>query len=133
MKSSSVEQLILDLYAQHSTEEAHFTAQEVYHHIKPRLPSVNQSTIYRALERMTRAGKVSVSDMGLGAAVYEAVGNEHHHHLVCQECGRVQTIKDESVGRLFRQIERENNFEVLTNHLVLFGRCHACRSKSDPD
>jgi len=130
MRTSSVEQLILDLFAGHSTEEAHFNAQEVYVQLKPRLPAVNPSTVYRALERMTLAGKISVSDMGTGAAVYEAVGREHHHHLVCQGCGRVQTIDDEAVSCLFNQLEREYQFQIVTNHLVLFGRCEACNLKT---
>ena len=127
MRTSSVEQLILNLFAGYSTHEAHFTAQEIYSHLKPILPAVNQSTVYRALERMAHAGKVSVSDMGTGAAVYEAVGRERHHHLVCQDCGQVLTIGDEAVSRLFGQLEQENHFQMLTNHLVLFGRCQECQ------
>ena len=130
MRASSVEQLILDLFAGHSTHEAHFTAQEVYAQLKPRLPAVNPSTVYRALERMAHAGKVSVSDMGTGAAVYEVVGRERHHHLVCQGCGQVETIGDEAVSRLFGQLEQEHHFQIATNHLVLFGRCEACQSKT---
>lgn len=132
MRTSSVEQLILDLFAAHSTHEAHFTAQEVYAQLKPRLPAVNPSTVYRALERMAHAGKVSVSDMGTGAAVYEAVGRERHHHLVCQDCSQALTIGDEAVSRLFQQVERENRFQVLTNHLVLFGRCANCQKQEHP-
>ncbi|MFZ5910247.1 MAG: Fur family transcriptional regulator [Chloroflexota bacterium] len=130
MKSSSVEQLILELFARHSTEEAHFTAQDVYHQIKPRLPAVNQSTVYRALERMTHAGKVSVSDMGVGAAVYEIVGGEHHHHLICQDCGKVTTINNTAIQALFRSMAKQYEFEVMTNHLILFGRCAQCRQKA---
>ncbi len=129
MRTSSVEQLILDLLAGHSTCEAHFTAQEVYAQLKPRLPAVNPSTIYRALERLVHAGKVSVSDMGAGAAVYEVVGLERHHHLVCQDCGQVHTIGDEAVSRLFSQLEQENHFQIVTNHLILFGRCARCQKQ----
>lgn len=129
MRTSSVEQLILDLFAGYSTEVAHFTAQEVYVQLKPRLPAVNPSTIYRALERMSLVGKISVSDMGTGAAVYEAVGREHHHHLVCQACGRVETIGDEAVSRLFSQLEQKHHFQIATNHLVLFGYCQACQAR----
>lgn len=129
MRTSSVEQLILDLFAGHSTHEAHFTAQEVYAQLKPRLPAVNPSTVYRALERMSLAGKISVSDMGTGATVYEAVERERHHHLVCQGCGQVLTIGDEAVSGLFQQLEQENHFQMVTNHLVLFGRCQKCQAQ----
>ena len=61
MKSSSVEQLILDLLME---KQAHFTAKELYINLKSRLPAVHPSTVYRALERMTHAGKVSVTWIG---------------------------------------------------------------------
>ncbi|MFZ2098651.1 MAG: transcriptional repressor [Anaerolineales bacterium] len=130
MKSSSAEQLILELFAQHTTEESHFTAQEVYNLLKPRLPAVNPSTVYRALERLVHAGRVSVSDMGLGAVVYEIVGGEHHHHLICQECGRVTTINDDAIQSLFKSIAQRYDFQVATNHLILFGCCAQCRQKT---
>lgn len=124
MKASSVELIILDLLAQ---EQAHLTAQEIYQQLKLRLPAVNPSTVYRALERMAHDGKISVSDMGLGAMVYEAVGGERHHHLICQECGAVLTIEDHPVRELFRYLEQNYHFEMLTNHLILFGRCQNCQ------
>lgn len=127
MKTSSVELIILDLL---SHEQAHLTAQEIYQQLKPRLPAVNPSTVYRALERMAHAGKISVSDMGMGAMVYEAVGGERHHHLVCQECGAVMTIEDQPINDLFRYLEKQYHFEMITNHLILFGRCQNCQQSA---
>jgi Fur family ferric uptake transcriptional regulator len=126
MKSSTVQQLILELLRQ---EHAHFTAQEVYAHLKPRLPSVNSSTIYRTLERLTNAGEISISDMGTGAAVYEMVGNPPHHHLVCQGCNRVITLENEIVQPLIDEVEARFNYQLTTNHLILFGYCPECSNK----
>jgi Fur family transcriptional regulator, ferric uptake regulator len=123
MKSSTVQQFILELLQQ---EHAHFTAQEVFAHLKPRLPSVNPSTIYRALERLTTVGEISVSDMGTGAAVYEMVGSSPHHHLVCQGCNRVITLENEIVQPLFDDVERQFAYQLTTNHLILFGYCQEC-------
>ena len=126
MKSSTVQQLILELLRQ---EHAHFTAQEVFAYLKPSLPSVNPSTVYRALERLTIAGEISVSDMGTGAAVYEMVGNSPHHHLVCQGCNRVITLENENVQPLFEELEERFDFKLTTNHLILFGYCLECSRK----
>jgi len=131
MRTSSVEQLILELFENHPAEEAHFTAQEVYTQLKPRLPAVNSSTVYRALERMTHAGKVSVSDMGTGAAVYEVVGRKRHHHLVCEGCKKVITLEDEIVQPFFDDLVQRFQFNVTTNHLVLFGYCQTCQQNKN--
>ncbi len=73
MRTSSVELIILELL---DKEQVHLTSHEVYQAIQKRLPATNPSTVYRALERLAADGKVSVSDMGTGSAVYEAVGND---------------------------------------------------------
>lgn len=124
MRSSSIEHAILELLEAH---RRHLRANEVYQELHPRFPSVNPSTIYRALERLARTGQISVSDMGTGAAVYEKVSGDMHHHLVCQQCGRVQTIDHDRIGAFFAQIESEYDFKVATNHLILFGDCDQCK------
>ena len=126
MKSSTVQHLILNLLQE---EHAHLTAQDIYMHLKPRLPSVNPSTVYRALERLTNLGEVSVSDMGVGAAVYEIVGSSPHHHLVCQDCHRVITLDNEIVQPLFDDVEERFGYQLTTNHLILFGYCPTCITK----
>jgi Fur family ferric uptake transcriptional regulator len=125
MRASSVDQIIL---ATLSKEHAHLTSLQVYEEIRTRLPAVNQSTVYRALERLVHKGQVSVSDMGTGSAVYELVGEWQHHHLVCQKCGRVITIEHEEVQNFFSSIQQDHHFQVLTNHLILFGLCESCQA-----
>jgi Fur family ferric uptake transcriptional regulator len=126
MRSSSVNQIILKTLEQ---GQSHLTAQQIYERIRENLPAVNPSTVYRALERLAHAGQVSVSDMGLGAAVYEAVGGEQHHHLVCQDCAKVITIDDDSIQSLFKNIEQQYDFQIVTNHLILFGHCSQCQER----
>ena len=128
MRTSSIEKAILTLLQDNNR---HLTANEVTQQLQPRFPSMNPSTVYRALERLAHAGKISVSDMGTGAAVYEKVTDGMHHHLVCQRCGRVLTIDHTWVGPFFEQIEKEFSFEIATNHLILFGVC--CQEEESND
>ncbi len=124
MRSSSTEIIILEILGK---EHAHLSVQEIYEQIRQRLPAVNQSTVYRALERLKDQGKVSVSDMGIGSVVYESVDNEMHHHLVCQKCGRIFTLKHAEIAPFFNDIEQKHQFQIITNHLVLFGMCEVCQ------
>jgi Fur family ferric uptake transcriptional regulator len=71
--------------------------------------------------------------MGTGASVYEKVTDGMHHHLVCQKCGRVQTIDHTLVGQFFAQVENAYAFKVATNHLILFGDCHQCENRSEKE
>lgn len=128
MRTSSVEQVILEIL---SVEHSHLTSLQVYELLRERFPALNQSTVYRALERMAKAGRISVSDMGTGSSVYEGVSRDRHHHLVCQSCGAVQTIKDDEVGRFFSELQEQHHFNIVTNHLVLFGICEKCSTKTN--
>jgi Fur family transcriptional regulator, ferric uptake regulator len=126
MRASSVELIILDVL---SHEDHHLTSHELYETIRSKLPAVNPSTVYRALERLVNLGKISVSDMGTGAAVYESVAHGPHHHFVCQSCGKIITIKDDRVHQFFTSLQEQYHFEIATNHLVLFGKCEECLLK----
>lgn len=127
MRTSSVDQKIIEVL---SREHAHLTSLQVYDEIKVYLPAVNQSTVYRALERLANLGKVSVSDMGTGSAVYEILADGRHHHLICQQCGQVITIEDDDVRKFFSTIQAKNHFTIHTSHLVLFGMCPQCQEGS---
>ncbi|MCX6053432.1 MAG: transcriptional repressor [Chloroflexi bacterium] len=123
MRASSVDQIIIDTL---SKGQAHLTSLQVFEEIRLRLPAVNQSTVYRALERLVKDGKVSVSDIGTGSAVFEYLADGLHHHLVCHQCGQVKTIDHEEVENFFTAVQNSNHFTIATNHLILFGICENC-------
>ncbi len=128
MRNSSADQVILDTLGQcHS----HLTSHQIFEEVHKRLPAINPSTVYRALDRLASQGKVSISDMGLGAAVYELTGDSHHHHLVCQKCGHILMLKDDAVSTLFNNLETNYHYKIITNHLILFGVCPHCQAATD--
>ena len=124
---TSARTIILDTI---NTEHKHWTAHEVYEAVKPQLPSLNLSTVYRSLDYLSSEDLISVSDLGTGTPVYESVQGSPHHHLVCRECGCVIEISHEQVDEFFTRISNDNNFEVCTNHLILFGTCEACQENT---
>jgi Fur family ferric uptake transcriptional regulator len=127
MRASSVESAILDTL---NCDGCHRTAREILDVIRPRLPAVNSSTVYRALDRLVTAAKISVSDMGQGAAVYEQVQSHPHHHLVCQNCGKIEYLDGEIVEDFLQQISQNSAYQITTNHLVIFGICSICQQDS---
>jgi Fur family ferric uptake transcriptional regulator len=127
MKTSSVDQIIIEIIEK---EENHLTSQQIYEKLRNHLPAVNRSTVYRSLERLAEYGKVSISDMGMGASVYELVSNGIHHHLICQQCHQTILIPLEDVANFFSQVELMSRYQITTNHLILYGICDACISKN---
>jgi len=126
MRASSITNEILEVLKK---EHDHLTEVEVYEAVKVKFTAVNHSTVYRALRRLVDDGQVSITDIGRGAQVFELVAGEPHHHLVCQNCGRIVNLRDGSVEALFQNIEHDHHFKVITKHLALFGYCRDCQEK----
>ena len=126
MRSSSISNAIFKILEAHND---HLTAKEIYEEVRTTQTAIDTSTVYRTLERMVHDGKVSVSDIGGPAVVYELVTKNPHHHLVCEQCGKMLTFKNDKVADFLASVEQESGFQVTTNHLVLFGICPDCQKK----
>ena len=124
MRASSVDHYILRVLEESSE---HITSAQVFERVRLSLPAVNPSTVYRALERLARSGKVSVSDLGKGAMVYQSMDAGEHDHLVCQGCGQMIHLEHERFKALFDGLEAQTGYRMVTNHLVLWGLCPGCQ------
>ena len=126
LKLTPQRRLILDII--HDAGD-HLTADEIFNYVQARLPGVNKSTIYRTLELLEGLGYVFKSELG-DRFIYHHAEKGHHHHLVCQICGkRIDCDED-----LFLPVEKAANekcgFQVDFKHIVMSGFCADCRSKS---
>jgi Fur family ferric uptake transcriptional regulator len=91
-------------------------------------PTIDPSTIYRALDVLVEVGLVVVSEIAETGKIYKIAGAAQHHHLVCQSCGKVLTIQAEALAPLLNQLREYYGFEVRADHLSLPGFCADCRS-----
>jgi Fur family ferric uptake transcriptional regulator len=104
----------------------HVTAETIGERIRERFPVVHQGTIYRTLDMLREAGLVSETRLGDRSAVYELVGSQPHHHLVCDRCGRVMEIGDALMEPLRRSLLEQFGFHARTEHVAIFGTCAEC-------
>jgi len=104
----------------------HISAEEIYAQVVAKYPYVNISTVYRTLELLNRLGLVTETDLGGGRVRYHPAGKGHHHHLVCQECGKVIDLDETVLYPLKKVLLREYKFSADLRHLGIFGRCADC-------
>ncbi len=123
IRMTSARQAILD---ELENNQAHLTTAEIHDRLQERLPSINLSTVYRSLEYLVENRLVTVSDIGIGSPVYERLNEDIHHHLVCLNCQGIIHLEHDLIAPFFEQIEAQKGIKVLTNHMVLFGRCSHC-------
>jgi len=90
---------------------------------------VNQTTVYRALESLVEAGMVYRVDLGHSHAHYELCGeNNHHHHIVCKQCGKIEDVAVCESKELEKTVlKKSTSFSVIKSHaLEFFGLCKQC-------
>jgi len=121
-RSGAARREVIDLLA---AEPCAVTALE----IDRRLDSVGRASVYRTLDQLDRLHLVQRVEIGGDAAGYERVDAEqHHHHLVCEECGRLAPFADRSLEQAIEAVSREADFEVEAHDVVLRGRCPDCKT-----
>ena len=95
--------------------------------IDRRLDSVGRASVYRTLDQLDRLHLVQRVEIGGDAAGYERVGpDQHHHHLICEECGRLTPFVSEALEKAIERISRDADFEVAAHDVVLRGACSTC-------
>ena len=95
--------------------------------IDRQLDSVGRASVYRTLEQLDRLHLVQQVSIGGDAAGYERVDPElHHHHLVCEKCGRLSPFVSEALEEAIERVSREAEFEVAAHDVVLRGTCTTC-------
>jgi Fur family transcriptional regulator, ferric uptake regulator len=104
------------------------TAQEIYDELRGGGRPVALASIYRALDQLSSDGFLQKIELGAGTTRYEPVREDHHHHLVCDRCGKVEAFADERLERALHRVEDETGYRVATHDVVLRGACSDCSS-----
>ncbi len=95
--------------------------------IDRRLESVGRASVYRTLDQLERLHLLQRVEIGGDAAGYERVDpDQHHHHLVCERCGRLAPFASEALEEAIEGISRNADFEVAAHDVVLRGTCATC-------
>jgi Fur family ferric uptake transcriptional regulator len=104
------------------------TAQEIFDRLRGEGRRVGIATVYRVLEQLSERGLVQRIDVGAGTARYEAAlaTGEHHHHLVCDDCGKVEAFADDELEAVIHKVERRTGYSVAAHDVVLRGACRDC-------
>lgn len=119
-------ELIMDLVC---CAEERPTAQDLCDRAGAASPGLSPATVYRNLRFLTEQRLLRAVEHE-GRTRYELAGPDaSHHHLVCTACGREREIPEEACAAFYAHVERAYGFRIDEDHLVLRGRCAACRDE----
>jgi Fur family transcriptional regulator, ferric uptake regulator len=107
----------------------HITAEAIHAAILPQQPYLDIATVYRTLQWLQSVGLVAPISMGDGKLHFEYHRpGDHHHHLLCQQCGGQIQIPDDLFTALKDDLRQRFGFILQADHLALPGRCAACET-----
>ena len=104
------------------------SAVEIQEALSMRNRDVSRSSVYRVMEELEEIGLLQRVEIGQGMVRYEPVrsGPGHHHHLVCDRCGRLQPFTDAGLERAIRRLSERVPLRVSEHEIVIRGACETC-------
>ena len=112
---------ILDIF-QKSTRR-HMTAEDIYRVLLEERSDVGLATIYRVLAQFEQANILTRSHFESGKAVYELNAGQHHDHLVCLDCGKVEEFYDAEIEKRQHAVAKIKGFAIADHALSLYAHC----------
>ena len=115
-----------------SCPNRHLTAEEIYELVKIDCPEIGLATIYRTIQLFLELKLIDRINLDDGFVRYE-IGHveernikHRHHHLICNECGKVQSFEDDMLDELEKRIYIAKGFSVVDHEVKLYGFCEEC-------
>jgi Fur family ferric uptake transcriptional regulator len=112
---------ILEVFEQ--AQRRHMTAEDVYKALIGDGSEIGLATVYRVLMQFEQAGLLTRSNFESGKAVFELNQGQHHDHLVCLTCGRVEEFYDAEIEQRQRNVALTRGFELQEHSLSLYATC----------
>lgn len=101
----------------------HLSAEDVYKLLIGEGMDIGLATVYRVLTQFEQAGLLQRHYFEAGKAVFELNQGNHHDHLVCLNCGRVEEFHDPEIERRQAKIAKERGFVIQEHELYLYVDC----------
>lgn len=101
----------------------HLSAEDLYKRLIESNEDIGLATVYRVLTQFEAAGLVSRHHFEGGMAVFELNRGDHHDHVVCMDCGRVEEFNDPGIEERQAAAAQRLGFAIADHSLILYGHC----------
>lgn len=114
-----------------SNSDRRFTAREIYDSIKDQAGSLNQTTIYRNMDRLCEEGELVRYKEPNRNAWYYQYSDEHKHcnrhmHAQCSTCGKIFHLEKPFVDEFTDRIRTMYGLDVSPSDTIIIGQCEDC-------
>jgi len=121
LKATAPRLKILEIFQQGRAR--HMSAEDVFRELVGDKQDIGLATVYRVLTQFEQAGILLRSHFESGKAVYELNEGQHHDHLVCLDCGRVEEFYDPEIEKRQHDVALAKGFDIADHALSLYAHC----------
>lgn len=104
----------------------HFSTQDVVESVQELAPGIGAATVYRNIKTLVEAGLVTETLLDeQGRTVFERAGDgeDHHDHIVCQDCGAILEFVEPRIETLQDELARRLSFRPVRHRHVIYATC----------
>lgn len=120
---------ILEMLENSNSEQQHMSAEDVYKTLLEDGEEIGLATVYRVLTQFESAGLVKRHHFEGGNSIFELNRGDHHDHILCVRCGKVDEFVSEEIERLQKQVAVERGYKLSDHCLYLYGVCADCQEE----
>jgi Fur family transcriptional regulator, ferric uptake regulator len=106
-----------------TSAQRHMTAEDVFRVLLQERTDIGLATVYRVLTQFEQAGILSRNHFESGKATYELNEGQHHDHLVCLDCGKVEEFYDAEIEKRQHAVAKAKGFTIADHSLSLYANC----------
>ena len=110
-----------------ATDSRHMSAEDVYKALRDADEDVGLATVYRVLTQFETAGLVMRHHFEGGHSVFEMMTEDHHDHIVCTKCGKVEEFYDEVIEAQQKKQAEKKGYTISDHSLYIYGLCAGCQ------
>ncbi len=107
-------------------EKRYLSAAEIHAILRKSRTSVSLSTVYRTLDLLAGKGEASARVDERGETTFVVCDRSHHHHAVCNTCGKVEDVSCEAIESVANALRSHHGFKLADHEMEFFGTCGAC-------
>lgn len=113
---------------------SHVTIEDLLARVRETDSRIGYATVYRTLKLFTECGIAAERNFGDGPSRYELSDesmNDHHDHLICEECGKITEWHDERIERIQSEVAKKLGFRIEHHSHEIYGTCAECAAKEN--
>lgn len=85
------------------------------------------ATVFRMMNDFLKKGITRQVQLEDSRSRYELLSKGDHHHLICTNCGKIESVADTFIPRMEKEISKKQKFLVKRHSLEFFGLCQDCQ------